>query len=85
MVLSNILLFFPHQFVHSVPSVLSKRPHPFCQEPKQSFGTGQAFRLSPVRNLKNILRVLCWYFDEEATPVLIPNTEVKLLSADGSP
>ena len=26
----------------------------------------------------------CWWFDAEVTPVLIPNTEVKLGSGDGT-
>lgn len=31
------------------------------------------------------MSVLFWWFNDGVTPVLIPNTEVKTISADGSP
>ena len=34
--------------------------------------------------LKNHLEVLFWWFNGGVTPVLIPNTEVKLASGDGT-
>ncbi len=32
-----------------------------------------------------LLKFVSWCFDREGTPVLIPNTEVKLLRTDGTP
>lgn len=40
--------------------------------------------LQTIINKQN-RNVLCWRFGDRATPVLIPNTEVKPVSADGSP
>ena len=34
--------------------------------------------------LEKRLNILCGYYSKEDTPVPIPNTEVKLLSADGT-
>ena len=42
--------------------------------------------LTNIRKNVNIVLVfkLCGYYSKEDTPVPIPNTEVKLLSADGT-
>ena len=42
--------------------------------------------LTNIRKSVNIVLVckLCGYYSKEDTPVPIPNTEVKLLSADGT-
>ena len=32
-----------------------------------------------------ILKIVSWCFDQEGTPVPIPNTEVKLFRTDGTP
>ncbi len=36
-------------------------------------------------NAERLSSLLSWWFGDEGTPDLIPNSEVKLICADGSP
>src|SRR3989344_2979285 len=54
--------------------------HRFCPVPERSSVRAMHSDCAPYQ--EKLFRIMFWWFNAEVTPVLIPNTEVKLGSAD---